>query len=333
MIRFIIITCISLLMSACSEATTQEWTTDYPSPITPKAYQALLGRGLDVDWWERNKTDVYGNYTDKSVENFKQKGVGHIRIRLHHYNLTSNDFQRLKQQINTCLKQGVIPIVAFSAKPYKENPSEEEHKLVVDWWRKMAEEMSDYEDKLSFDLIIEPSDQLKHEPDELNSLYEDCVSAIRETNPTRIIFIASRKLSHPDTLCDLIIPTQGNNYLMAEWHFYAAGPEKDNPKKQWTTGTDYEKALITNQIEMAMNWQEQTGIYTWVGAWMPGNYNHGNSYSIDEQMAFAQFMCQELSKRKIPFAINTDKFFYNYATDSWVETYLPLMDVIFGGYK
>lgn len=50
-------------------------------------------------------------------------------------------------------------------------------------------------------------------------------------------------------------------------------------------------------------------------------------------MAFAQFMCQELSKRKIPFAINTDKFFYNYATDSWVETYLPLMDVIFGGYK
>lgn len=84
---------------------------------------------------------------------------------------------------------------------------------------------------------------------------------------------------------------------------------------------------------MAMNWQEQTGIYTWVGAWMPGNYNHGNSYSIDEQMAFAQFMCQELSKRKIPFAINTDKFFYNYATDSWVETYLPLMDVIFGGYK
>ena len=69
----------------------------------------------------------------------------------------------------------------------------------------MAEEMSDYEDKLSFDLIIEPSDQLKHEPDELNSLYEDCVSAIRKTNPTRIIFIAPRKLSHPDTLCDLML--------------------------------------------------------------------------------------------------------------------------------
>ena len=32
---------------------------------------------------------------------------------------------------------------------------------------------------------------------------------------------------------------------MAEWHFYASGPDKTNEKKLWTTGTDAEKKLIT----------------------------------------------------------------------------------------
>ena len=34
---------------------------------------------------------------------------------------------------------------------------------------------------------------------------------------------------------------------MAEWHFYASGPDKINEKKLWTTGTDAEKKLITDK--------------------------------------------------------------------------------------
>ena len=45
---------------------------------------------------------------------------------------------------------------------------------------------------VSFDLIVEPSDKVKKDVAELNSLYEDCVAAIRKTNPKRIIFIALR---------------------------------------------------------------------------------------------------------------------------------------------
>ena len=56
---------------------------------------------------------------------------------------------------------------------------------------------------------------------------------------------------------------------MAEWHFYASGPDKINEKKLWTTGTDAEKKLITDKIQTALAWQQQTGIPTWGGAWMP----------------------------------------------------------------
>ena len=46
---------------------------------------------------------------------------------------------------------------------------------------------------------------------------------------------------------------------MAEWHFYASGPDKTNEKKLWTTGTDAEKKLITDKIQTALAWQQQTG--------------------------------------------------------------------------
>ena len=42
-----------------------------------------------------------------------------------------------------------------------------------------------------------------------------------------------------------------------------------NEKKLWTTGTDAEKKLITDKVQTALAWQQQTGIPTWVGAWMP----------------------------------------------------------------
>ena len=70
-------------------------------------------------------------------------------------------------------------------------------------------------------------------------------------------------------MSELKIPSAHNGYLMAEWHFYASGPDKINEKKLWTTGTDAEKKLITDKIQTALAWQQQTGIPTWVGAWMP----------------------------------------------------------------
>lgn len=54
----------------------------------------------------------------------------------------------------------------------------------------MAERCKDLSPKVSFDLIVEPSDKVKKDVAELNSLYEDCVATIRKTNPKRIIFIA-----------------------------------------------------------------------------------------------------------------------------------------------
>lgn len=300
-----------------------------PSAIAPRDYQQMLKKGIDVDWWGRSEKNKYVAYSETAVKRFAQQGIKHVRFRLHHYHFTDEDFKRLFSQINTCMQYELIPIIAFSAKPYKENPNAGEHEKVVEWWKRMAEKCKNLSPLVSFNLIVEPSGQVKKDVAELNSLYEDCVTAIRKTNPKRIVFIAPPKQSHPEGLKDLKIPSMGNGYLMAEWHFYAAGPSKSNDKKRWITGTAEEKQKIKKSIKVAVDWQKETGIYTWGGAWMPGAYNKDDNYSVKEQTEFASFMTQQLDKHGVPFAINADHHFYDYKAEQWIPKYKDLLNTIF----
>lgn len=43
--------------------------------------------------------------------------------------------------------------------------------------------------------------------------------------------IAPRLRSDPNYLSELVIPSNHNGYIMAEWHFYASGPDKTNERK------------------------------------------------------------------------------------------------------
>ena len=160
-------------------------------------------------------------------------------------------------------------------------------------------------------------------------MIERVTAAIRQTNPDRIIMMSPRLRSNPAYLSELQVPSQANGYLMTEWHFYAAGPSKTNEKKLWTTGTAAEKQLVLDQIQMALDWQTQTGIPTWVGAWMTGNYNDGDDYTLSEQMTFAAFLCDNLDAAGIPFAVNSDTKFYDRQSGQWVTEMEPLRDLIF----
>lgn len=297
-----------------------------PDPIKPQDYVRLLGKGIDVDW---SKTRLgREHYSVQAVKDFKAAGVSHVRIRVAD-KATEELLRGLDQQIKDCLDNGLIPIVAFQADDFKNDPSLARMQEVVDWWKTVSERYRDYSPRLAFDLLIEATDALNKQPEKLNELYEKAVVEIRKTNDTRIVMISPRLRSDPDYLKELRIPSQHNGYLMAEWHFYAAGPSKTNEKKRWTDGTDEEKRLITNKIKTALAWQEETGIPTWVGAWMPGNYNDGDDYSVSEQVVFATYMSQQLDKAGVPFSVNSDTKFYDRETNKWIDEMQPVFRAIF----
>lgn len=296
------------------------------TPITPQTYQQLLQKGIDVDWSGNKKGKLY--YNEQAVKDLKEAGVSHVRIRMKD-DATEEHLAGLDKQIQDCLKNGIIPIIAYHGGDFETNLSQETMQKTIDWWKVVSNRYKDYSHLLSFDLIIEVSDALNKQPDMLNTFYEQAVTEIRKTNPTRIIMISPRLRSDAAYLHELKIPTMHNGYLMAEWHFYASGPSKEVERKLWTTGTDAEKQLILDKIQIALDWQKETDIPTWVEAWMPGNYNEGNTYTVQEQVAFSAFMTEALTQANIPFAINSDTKFYDRETNQWIAEMQPVFRTIF----
>lgn len=319
----IIVLILTLIIIITSVIVINNFRSNNPvSPISPWDYAAKLEKGLDVDWSKTKDGKRY--YNSKTVEDFRDMGIKHVRIRIKD-DMNGEDFELLDKQIDDCIKNGIIPIIAYQGDEFKNDPSDKNLEKVVKWWKKVSDHYRDYSYMLSYDLIIEVTDSLNKEPERLNEIYEKLVTEIRKTNEKRIIMISPRVRSNPEYLNDLKIPTEHNNYLMAEWHFYAAGPSKNNDEKLWTTGTDKEKQIIVDKINLALDWQKKTGIPTWVGAWMAGDYNDGNNYSVEEQVVFAKFVSDELAKAKIPFAINSDTKFYNREKNIWNEDMLPVL--------
>lgn len=293
--------------------------------ISPKNYAGLLGKGIDVVWAETRKG--IDTYNARMVRDFKQAGFSHIRIRVKDAP-SAKLLTHLDRVVQDCLSEGLIPVIAYHGGEFEEKPTIANLNKSVDWWGTVADFTKKYPHKVSFDLIIEVTDALNKEQDLLNQFYEKAVTEIRKTNPTRIVFISPVVRSAPEYLKALEIPTAHNDYLMAEWHFYASGPDKTNENKKWTTGTEQEKNLIRAKIKTAIDWQNETGIYTWVGAWMAGNYNKGDTYSVPEQVVFANFVTCELTKNKIPFAINADHKYYDAQKNKWVSPLKPVLDEI-----
>lgn len=307
------------IFNACAHAAAE-------TAISPWAYQAMLGCGMDVDW-AKTKQGI-GFYSSKASQDFAEAGINHVRIRVKD-DANEKILDHLERIVKDCLAHDLIPIIAYQAGDFKNDPSDMELEKVVKWWKKVSERFQNESLLLSFDVTIECTDALNKQPERINALYESVVAAIRLTNPERIVMISPRLRSDPSYLHELEIPSTHNGFLMAEWHFYAAGPSKSNVKKQWTTGTHSEKQLILDKIAAACQWQKDTGIPTWVGAWMPGNYNDGNEYTVDEQCIFAAYIVSSLRNAGIPFTVNSDTKFYDREKNAWIMEMQPVFRTIF----
>ncbi len=297
------------------------------SPISPTDYRKMLKKGMDVGWAEFDSRNAA--YNSDLVKLIAQGGFNHFRHRTG-WAADATLFKALDKQIEDALDNGIIPIIANQGKDLEENPTEANQTAFIQWWKTISERYKNYTHKLAFNLIIEISGLLSDQPETLNSLYERVVSVIRETNPTRIIIISPVGTSDPYNLKLLKIPTKSNGYLMGEWHFYAAGPSKSSSTKLWTTGTAAEKKLVTDKINAALDWEKSTSIPTWVGAWMPGNYNKADEYTVPEQVVFSSFMVRELGKANIPWAVNAEHKFTDYLDgfSRWTQSRVPVRDVM-----
>jgi len=292
--------------------------------FTSNEYQKKLGVGIDVNWALYPKEIKY--YSPKEVRDFKQKGFDTIRLRFKD-KLTPKDLSHLDKVINDCLDNHLNVVLSNSAKNFKRNPNEKTMQNLINLWSKIAKRYKNHPYSLSYDLIIEPGKKLNKKKNlpKLNQFYKKVYSQIRQIDTKRIIMFAPIKRSNPLYLKDMFIP-QNDNYVMAEWHMFAAGPKTND--FNGNNLTNETKNEIIQKTLTAYKWQKKNNIPTWVGAWMSGNYNHGNNVSIKQQIIFSKFMIKTLNKYKIPFAVNADQQFYDIVNKKFRRDRIKVLNVI-----
>lgn len=137
--KIVIIICcfiIAILQTSCINNTANQFDDNKTYvdkneiPIKHEEYQSMLGKGLDVTWSEFPKQ--MESYNVKMVENFKEAGVKHVRIRIKD-DVTEDLLNRLDVQINECLANGIIPVIAYQGHEFKENPTDGNMNKVTEW--------------------------------------------------------------------------------------------------------------------------------------------------------------------------------------------------------
>lgn len=306
-----------------------------PVAITAEDYVAGLGAGFDVTWSEFGR--YMELYQEQVATDMGDAGFRNVRIRVQEDNPDATFITDLRQQIQDAIDHGMNPIVAFQGRFLEDEATsdEEARTYLVEWWRNMALELQDLPSELAFNVMVEISGTYKTDYEAINSFYSDVYDAIRESNPNRIIIFPPVNISNPEYLQFLEIPGGDDPYIMAEWHFYAAGPDPTpGSRKYWKDGSTLEERRnLLDPIETAVSWMNETGYVSWVGAWMAGNYNKGNDYTVEEQVGIASFITRTLNSYDIPFAVNAGNKFYDYEALEWFNRSvdaggIPIRDAI-----
>jgi endoglucanase len=86
---------------------------------------------------------------------------------------------------------------------------------VADVWRRLAEKFASEGDYLRFEILNEP---VAAENKQLNPFMHRMLAAIRESNPTRIVYVTSNKWSSVHTLPDVELPNDAHIALTV--HYY-----------------------------------------------------------------------------------------------------------------
>ncbi|MCB4782640.1 MAG: glycoside hydrolase family 5 protein [Sulfurovum sp.] len=351
--RYFIILIVFLAIQGCQSSNTKVQSVPQNSrnPMSPVVYQSRLKTGIDVDWVKTNSGRIAIQKSHDDGINvpaiFKERGFGHVRIRLSE-NILDNStditgktlMQELIDVVDDCVEAGLMPIIAYQAKDFKLNPTDDNTLSdVIEWWATVAERFKNYPYIVAYDLIIETTEEIKNHNDRLNLLYQEATQRIHQIDAERIVIVAPNNISSAYKLKDLVVP-QPYDYMMVEWHFYAAGPSRTNPKKLWTTGTEAEKEIISNIITTAKKWSDDNAIPVWVGAWRANRYTKnstetlydgapgGGEYNVTEQVEIADYISKALQSQNIPYAVNSDTKFFNRDTNEWYASMSSVLDAM-----
>ena len=345
--------CFALLaISIISTEHASAQATDFSQPLTAAEYHKIIKQGFSTFYFKLdNQLRNNFNYQPKNIHDVYDRGFRNLRLRCrpepYEKPYNSSDFTRflnkLEEVVDKCIEVGVAPIISWENHQAEAYATEEERELYLLWWKKVAEKLRDKNYHLSFNLFTElGKDKCRNNcslslPTNITKYNEWTAAVVRiiraagGKNAQRILILGAPQInSRSLNMIDRSI-YENDPYMLVEWHYYAAGPNKrlfrnGRPtERYWSgNGTESQRQVLKNFIELAENFANSGGLLGYFGAWMPRDNLYGQMQQ-EEVENFARFFVNELKMKNIPWSLNALDNYYDTASSEWIigEQTLP----------
>ena len=319
---------------------------DFSQPVSPADYQKVIKQGFATNYF-KDRNSPARKYRAQNIQDIYDKGFRNVRLRtkadLPYITPPYDDdnfelfLTRLSEVVDRCIEVGVAPIICWEHHEAEANATEEERQNYLNWWGKVAKKLKDKNYFLSFNLFTELGvdickdacqDSLRVNTEKYNNWTAEVVRTIRASggnNAERILILGAPKKTSDDL--DVIERSiyENDPYMMIEWHFYAAGPNKRNltnglreSLRYWSgNGSTAQRQNLKNFIQKAKDFTSSSGLRSYFGAWMPRD-NIEAALNQEEVINFAHYFVSELKKEEIPWSLNVLDNYYETRKSRWI---------------
>lgn len=176
-----------------------------------------LGNGLEVPPGQNWAQD----YSERDFEEIRKAGFDHVRIPIgwHHYNGAAPDyhiqeeiFHKVDQFLAWAEKNQLAVIINIHHfDDFTTSPTQHQSRLQA-IWSQLARRYSSRPEQVAFELLNEPKDAATTQL--LNPIYAELIHVIRQTNPTRPIFVGPGRFNQIAELANLNLPAHDQNLIV-----------------------------------------------------------------------------------------------------------------------
>lgn len=159
----------------------------------------------------------------------------------------------------------IHPFYAINSAPDTYGPA------FLQMWEELAAYLGDADERIVFELLNEPSDQLDYQ--RLNDLQNEAIRRIRRTNPTRMLVAACAHCNTIENLHHLRLPEEDRHIVVAihdytPMTFTHQGADWCRPPfpadVPWKA-TAEERQVPIDHLDMAKAWADEHDRFLWMG--------------------------------------------------------------------